>query len=134
VFQQAHYVIWASDALKKRAAGLPEDLRALLTLPRIWSKGEGGRSVWTAKDHAALVKLTFLARLHTHRSEFPEIGEILGEEPIGLEAFDLWWSLEWVGSVQRWEDLSGELKAKDVGCLKATGLGQVDHWIRNLPQ
>ncbi len=134
MLQQAQYVIWAGDALRKRSSGFSEEHRMLLTLPRIWKKDEGGRSVWTAKDHAALVKLTVPERIRSHRSEFPEIGELPGNPPIDLQSFDRWWSLERVGSLQQWVEMSGQLKAPDIRCFNPTGLEAVDEWTRNVPE
>jgi hypothetical protein len=93
----AYYLIRPSKLLCKKLTQFDSHIAELLSKPILWSKKEGGRTVWNESDFITQVKLAFLVNLlSTYRGGEIEIliDNLLGKPPFSSDVFDKWWEVE----------------------------------------
>jgi hypothetical protein len=74
---------------------IDRDLADLLLEPKMLSNQEGGRSFWSHDDHAATMKLLFLAQVKEYEplSQDAEFERCFGSPRLSTELFDHWWTI-----------------------------------------
>lgn len=88
---EAYYLIKPRAELIAKARNLGS-LGEMLQEPVLWLNRQGGRTTRGPNDHTPAIKKLFLLRVMQHaRAE--GIEDALGLS-VSIEAFDLWWTLE----------------------------------------
>lgn len=110
--QDAYYLIEPKPALAERLNGrTDEEFIELLMDPIVIRNREGSASRWLDTQHAAVVKLLFLAGLTDYDllATAQGFGSILGTERIGTELFDRYWTVRRFTVDQNADDLKADL-------------------------
>jgi hypothetical protein len=125
-----------SDLLDQYTKNHHTQLEASLRNAVIWQKQPGRTFVGWEAEHAAQVKLLFLADwIETyHETTEPSfkalLGEILGEPPYSVDLFNRWWTLEVVRSSLRQVTHEAQaLSPHTYTQFAPTGLPEVDEWL-----
>jgi hypothetical protein len=131
----AYYLIRPSKLLCKKLKQLDPDIVELLSEPILWSKKEGGRTVWNESDFITQVKLAFLVNLlSTYRGGEIEIliDNLLGKPLFSSDVFDEWWEVERFSGVDdSFEDIEMQMNREDIHALE-TNLSLVETWLSSL--
>jgi hypothetical protein len=128
----AYYLIEPRSELREHLHRRVDDALAdILLEPIVLCNSEGGRTIWTEKDHAMTVKLTFLASLKQYD---PPLGtdagfeHVLGSSLISIDLFDRWWTIRRLmlddSTKMLWPYLANNLDR-----VKRTGNTLVDAWL-----
>jgi hypothetical protein len=114
----AYYLIRPSKLFCEKLKQLDSDIAELLSEPILWSKKEGGRTVWNESDFITQVKLAFLINLlSTYRGGEIEtlINSLLGKPPFRSDVFDKWWEIErFSGIDDSFEDIEMQMNREDI--------------------
>jgi hypothetical protein len=136
-----YYIIRPTERLRERLERCDPDVAVLLGEPVLWSKWEGGRTVWTPQDYEAQVKLLFLAHLRSeylvgdgNKSELRDLlEELLGKPPFDLRVFDRWWTLErFEGINESFEDVEKLLGVEGLKLLAKPQSTLVAAWLTDM--
>jgi hypothetical protein len=131
----AYYLIRPSKLLCEKLKQLDSDIAELLSEPILWSKKEGGRTVWNESDFITQVKLAFLVNLlSTYRGGEIEIliDNLLGKPPFRSDVFDKWWEVERFSGVDdSFEDIEMQMSREDLQALE-TSSPLVETWLSSL--
>ena len=134
MLQTAYYLIRPSSPLRDHLTAKSSDYTEILLRPFLLSNGEADRSAWGEEEHAARIKLIFLAYLWQNYSRDPEFQQLLPGFSIGLETFDHWWTLERHLLEGSAEALEKGIDSQTVERMRLTGLPLVDRWASALRQ
>jgi hypothetical protein len=132
MLQTAYYLIRPSSPLRDHLTSKSSDYVDILLRPVLLSNGETDRSAWGEEDHAARIKLVFLAYLWHEYSRDPEFQQLLMGFSIGLETFDRWWILERHLLEGSAEALEKGIDSQTVERMRLTALPLVDRWASDL--
>jgi hypothetical protein len=127
-----YYLIQATDNLREAVAHLDADSREFWCRPIMWSKGESDRSVYSATDHLAELKIVFVAYLFAEYSHLDEFQEVFGELPINLNSFDKWWSVNRYSVEDDFDLVLRGISASILEKFEATGHPAVDCSINSI--
>lgn len=132
MLHKAYYLVRPHKALEARVGMLKlSDVEWLLE-PQLWSKGEPDRSSWDRDEHLACIKLLFISWLRSEYETQPEYSQLFGEDPLTIEAFDAWWTIERFYFPEPVEEIERQLRPEVVQQLQHTGQPNVDRWLTNL--
>jgi hypothetical protein len=140
---ESYYFIRPSQALKDRLRQGDPDVAELMSEPHLWTKKEGGITVWTDEDYTAQVKLLFLLDLwseyviHVGEDESLKLflEEIMGLPPFSTATFDRWWTVErFEGIDECFEEISSRLSREYPHLLAKSDLPRVESWLSKLDQ
>jgi hypothetical protein len=123
----AYYACKGKPALLSHEQMEP-DLAEILAERILFKHSEGGRTVWTVQDHAAVVKLLIVSHFkHLYDDNF------LKAAPVSLDFFDQWWTLERYHGVENDLDaVAADLSPAVLSTFTPTGNELVDAWIADL--
>ncbi len=135
------YIIRPAETLKRQLKQADPDIALLLERSYLWTKSEGGRTVWTEQDYAAQVKLLFLLKLWADyvidagedKSLREYLEDLLGGPPFSEELFDQWWMLERFDGVdESFEAVEERLGLEQPYLLANSPLPRVEAWLSGL--
>jgi hypothetical protein len=110
----AYYLVEPRLELAPQLYGKTDaEFAELLLEPSLIRNVEGGRTIWKNDNHAATVKLLFLARLREYDplSADSDAERLLGSSRINVATFDRWWTLRRFVVDESCEDLIAFLRA-----------------------
>jgi hypothetical protein len=123
----AYYACKGKPALQSND-GLEPDLVEILTDRMLFKHSEGGVTIWTHDDDAAVVKLLIVAYFKRH---YPD--EFFKAAPVSVEFFDQWWTLERYDGLENDLDvIVDDLPPELISSFTSTGMELVDAWITDL--
>lgn len=142
----SYYVIRPNSRLNSTLDEISEDWPCLLRAPVLWSRVEHKSEVYSVRMWSELriiqVKLMFMADLAAEylndcseeRTSFQEfVHSLLSFPPIRLEAFDQWWTIERLESLDtQYEQAEAELPSWVRCAIKPPDVEGANEWIGSL--
>lgn len=129
---EAYYLIRPTESLLGRLSANPSGMAEILGEVRLWSCGEGGRTVWGAEDYEARIKLLFVANLVSEYADDAEFRQLFGDLTVSVEAFDARWKLERYLLDDTCQSVESRLNSAVVDSIVKSGLPLVDQWVSYL--
>lgn len=109
---------------------LDSDLVDILAERMLFKHSEGGLTIWTHEDHAAVIKLLIVAYF---KRLYPD--EFLRAAPVSVEFFDQWWTLERYDGLENDLDvIVDDLPPEVISSFTSTGNELVDAWLADLKE
>ena len=129
---EAYYLIRPKERLARRLSASPSDMADILLETRLWSCGEGGRTVWGTEEYEAKVKLLFVANLVSEYSHDADFHQLFDDLTVSVEVFDTWWSLERYTVDETCETIESQLSPAVVNSIVEPSVPLVDKWVSYL--
>jgi hypothetical protein len=125
-----YYLICAKPSLKRRLRRLDASAESA-TRSVLVGNPEGGRSLWTARDHATLVKIAFLVERFRReaKSRSDTFAALFGSSDLTPRLFDKWWTMERYEMATETPHLRVWLRGVRQ-LIPPTGNRHVDSWLK----
>lgn len=138
---EAFYVIRPAAALQEYLQQADPDMAAFLDRPLLWTKKEGGITVWTDEESLAQSKLLFLLNLWSEyvigagadESLKTLLEELLEAPPFDETLFDRWWTIDRFDGIDgSFEEAESHLNLEQPHLLARAASPRVAAWLLQL--